>query len=278
MSEENVTTTETAAPVVAAPVAPVVASPAPAAAVATQKIQMKDFLIPISIVIAGISIAGGMYLSGGAFGPAAKAPANKVAQAGDPAPAADTTSKVNPVTAADHIKGKLSAPVKIVEYSDFECPFCKRGHETMQGIVDKLGPEKVAWVFRQFPLEQLHKKALPVAMASECVAELGGNDAFWKFTDGYFAQTLSNDKTDIDTLIPKLVTTAGVDKAKFTDCFTNNKRQADIEEDSADAVETGGRGTPWAIIIGPSGKTYPINGAQPAAVIEQQIQTALDEA
>ena len=275
MSEENVTTQETVTPVVA-PVVPVAAPLAPAAAVAVQKIQMKDFLIPASIVIAGICIAGGMYLSGGTFG-AAKAPANKVAQAGDVVPTADTTSKVNPVTAADHIKGNLSAPIKIVEYSDFECPFCKRGHETMQGIVDKLGPEKVAWVFRQFPLEQLHKKALPVAMASECVAELGGNDAFWKFTDGYFAQTLSNDKTDIETLIPKLVTSTGVDKAKFTDCFTNNKRQADIAEDSADAVETGGRGTPWAIIIGPSGKTYPVNGAQPAAVIEQQIETALSE-
>lgn len=269
MPEENVTTNT--------PAPQAVPTPAPAAAPATavaQKIQMKDLLIPISIVIAGLCMAGGLYLSGLGGAPVQ----DKVADGGQPVAPADTTSKVNPVTEADHVKGKLSASVKIVEYSDFECPFCKNHHKTLQSILTKYGEDKVAWVYRQFPLEQLHKKAMPVAMASECVAELGGNDAFWIFTDGYFEQTLTNDRTDIDTLIPKLVAAAKVNKADFDTCFTANRHQEAIQEDMADAVETGGRGTPWGIIIGPTGKTYPVNGAQPQAVIEQMIETALKDA
>jgi protein-disulfide isomerase len=268
MSEENVTNNPTPAP---APTPAVVVAPVTAAS----SIQLRDMLIPISIVIAGICVGAGLFLSGGA--PNAAQPVEKVGQAGTPEAPADTTQKVDPVTEKDHIKGKLSAPVKIVEYSDFECPFCKSHHKTLQAILDKYGEDKIAWVYRQFPLEQLHKKAMPVAMASECVAELGGDVAFWKFTDGYFEQTLTNDRTDIDTLIPKLVATAGVNSAKFTECFESNRHQEAINADMADAAETGGRGTPWAIVIGPSGKTYPINGAQPQAAIEQIIETALKE-
>lgn len=256
------------------PVAPA-ATPAPAAVVRANKIEMRDLLIPVAIVVAGICIGLGLYMSGTTTAPAAGT-GNQLGQAGEEVPQTDTTDKVDPVTEADHIKGKVSAPVKIVEYSDFECPFCKRHHETLLSIVEEYG-DQVAWVYRQFPLEQLHKKALPVAMASECVAELGGNDAFWTFTDGYFEVTLTNDRTDIDTVIPQLVKKAGVNQSEFTKCFESNRHQAAIEADMNDAVETGGRGTPWGIIIGPSGKTYSVNGAQPEAVIKQMIETALKE-
>lgn len=235
-------------------------------------IEFRDLLIPLSIVIAGVCIGLGLYLGGSST----VAPAvNQVAQNGQQAPAADTTNKVDPVTEADHIKGSLSAPVKIVVYTDFECPFCKSHHETLEVISKEYG-DKVALVYRQFPLEQLHKKALPVAMASECVAELGGNAAFWTFTDGYFDVTLTNDRTDIETVIPQLVAKAGVNQAAFTKCFESNRHQAAIEADIKDATETGGRGTPWGIIIGPKGKTYPVNGAQPAAAIRQIIDIALE--
>lgn len=241
-------------------------------AATTQKdraVQFKDLLIPLSIVIAGLCVGAGLYLSGGA---PSKATAPVAANPG--APTVDTSDKIDPVTEADHIKGNINAPVKIVEYSDFECPFCKRHHETVQAVVEKYG-DKVAWVYRQFPLEQLHKKAMPVALASECVAELGGDKAFWVFTDRYFEETLSNDKTDITTVIPKLALEAGVDKAAFTACFESERHKAAVEADMADAVETGGRGTPWSVLIGPDGKTYPMNGSLPASAIEQMIETAL---
>lgn len=94
--------------------------------------------------------------------------------------------KMSPVTNEDHIKGSMDAPVMIVEYSDFDCPFCARFHGVMNTIVKKYDGE-VAWVYRHFPLEQLHPNAKAVSVASECVAKLGGNEAFWVFTDGYLA-------------------------------------------------------------------------------------------
>lgn len=240
-----------------------------------QKIQVKDLLIPGSIVVAGLAIGLGLFL-GGDF-TKGNAPIAVTDQAAEKD--VDTTSKIDPVTEADHIRGNLNAPVKFVEFSDFECPFCKRQHETLLGVMEKLGPDKVAWVYRQFPLEQLHPvKAMAAAMASECVAELGGDDAFWLFTDRYFEETLTNNKTDVETLIPKLVTETGVDKQKFTACFEGEKYKSKIEASIADAVETGGRGTPWSVIIGPTGKTYPINGALPASVIEKAIEKAISEA
>lgn len=250
-----------------------------AASVVTTKkdtLSTKDFLVPGSIIIAGIFIGVGLFFSGGSV--PGKAPTQAVEQAGQQQPQVDTTNKIAPVTEADHIRGDVKAPVKIVEFSDFECPFCKRHHETLKTVMTKY-EGKVAWVYRQFPLEQLHPvKAMSAAMASECVAELGGNDAFWIFTDRYFEETLTNNRTDIDTLIPKLVAEAGVNAGAFSTCFEEGRHKAAIEADIADAVATGGQGTPWSVIIGPSGKTYPLNGALPANVIEQIIEQALSEA
>lgn len=94
--------------------------------------------------------------------------------------------KMSPVTSEDHIKGNMNAQVTIVEYSDYDCPFCTRFHTTMNAISKKYGDD-LAWVYRHFPLEQLHPNAKAVAVASECVAKLGGNEAFWTFTDGYLS-------------------------------------------------------------------------------------------
>ena len=101
------------------------------------------------------------------------------------AQAGGSVGDMAPVTAEDHIRGSLDADIIIVEYSDFECPFCARFHPTMGQIVNEYDG-KVAWVYRQFPLEQIHAKARPLAEGSECVAELGGNDAFWAYTDYVF--------------------------------------------------------------------------------------------
>ncbi len=237
-------------------------------------VAIKDLLIPLSIVIAGIAIGLGLYFGTGSSAPAAGGVVKNTAKE---APVADTSDKINPVTEADWVKGNINAPVKIVEYSDFECPFCKRHHDVMKTVVAKYG-DKVAWVYRQFPLEQLHQKAMPVAIASECVGKLGGDAAFWTFTDRYFEETLTNDRTDITKVIPALAAESGVNAAAFSKCFESEETKAAVEEDVADAVETGGRGTPWSVLIGPDGKTYPINGAQPASAIEQMIEVALQSA
>ena len=238
--------------------------------------QPNQFLIPAAILIAGLFVAGALYFSGTGYSPVPvvnNGDIQPVAQAPEPT---GSTDAVRPVTSEDHIKGSIDAPIKIVEYSDFECPFCKRFHDTMNEVMDKYGDSgEVAWVFRQFPLEQLHPvKAQAVAVASECAAEQGGNDAFWEFTDGYFDVTLTNNRTDIEAVIPQLVQDAGLDQATFQTCFESGKYDDHIAADIQNAIDTGGRGTPWSVMIGPDGTTYPINGAQPLAAIEQLIGIA----
>ena len=140
---------------------------------ATQKYALA---MPIAVIIAGVLIAGAVIYSGGknANGNTVNAPQQQqVAQeTGD-------LEQMIPVTSEDHIRGDINAPVKIVEYSDTECPFCKRFHTTMQEVYNEYGKTgKVAWVYRHFPLDQLHSKARKEAEATECAAELGGNDKF----------------------------------------------------------------------------------------------------
>ncbi len=114
-----------------------------------------------------------------------------IAQKDEAAPAgtnADTLALMNEITADDHYIGNLDAPIKIVEYSDFECPFCKRFHQTMHNIAESYGPDELVWVYRHFPLESIHPQAKALAVASECVAKSAGNNGFWAFTDAYLAQ------------------------------------------------------------------------------------------
>jgi protein-disulfide isomerase len=87
----------------------------------------------------------------------------------------------------EHVRGsKDKAQIAIIEYSDFQCPFCHRVHPTYKQIMDAYG-DKVVWVYRHFPLS-FHPDAMPFAVGSECATELGGNDAFWKFTDDLMNQ------------------------------------------------------------------------------------------
>jgi protein-disulfide isomerase len=97
---------------------------------------------------------------------------------------AEQIARIPKVSAADHVRGSRSAQVFLIEYSDFQCSFCARFHPTAKQLVDEY--QNVAWVYRHFPLDAIHPLARPTAEASECVAELGGNDAFWEFTDAIF--------------------------------------------------------------------------------------------
>ncbi|MEI6494824.1 MAG: thioredoxin domain-containing protein, partial [bacterium] len=154
-----------------------------------------------------------------------------------------------PITAADHIRGSISAPIKVVEFSDIECPFCKTFHNTMLTI-DKeyVATGKIAWVFRQFPLVQLHSKAPKEAEATECAAELGGNDKFWQYLDKLFATTPSNDKIDL-AVLPKIAKDLGLDTKSFEACLASGKYTAKVAESVAEANAAGGQGTPFPVII-----------------------------
>lgn len=248
------------------------ATPADRTSAVQQNSLLRDLLVPISIVIAGMFVGAALYFSGGSSTPGEAVVANEAAPAAEQ-PSGDIDA-YNPVTEDDHIRGNPDAPITIIEYSDFDCPFCSRFHDTMKVVTEKYG-DNVSWVYRQFPIEQLHPQAPAVAVASECVADLGGNDAFWQFTDEYFATRGGGDNTPHSTLIPELVTNAGVDQAAFTECFESGEMNANVEEDVNNAVETGGRGTPWSILVAPDGSAYPINGALPINAIEQLIDSIL---
>jgi len=208
----------------------------------------KSYVTPMAIVAAGALVAFGLFF--GLTG-------NQQVAVGDSyagGEAVDTTSEIRPVTEKDHIKGSLDASVKIVEYSDFECPFCQRFHDTMNP-----------------------RNARKAAIASECVNELGGSDAFWKFTDGYFKVSPANDQTNFDEVVPQLVAQAGVDQGKFDECVTSGKYDSHVQDDVNDAIATGGQGTPWSVVIAPDGTTFPLSGAQPAEAVKQLIELAKKE-
>ena len=177
----------------------------------------------------------------------------------------------------DHIRGDSAAPVTLIEYSDFECPFCKSFHPTVKKLVDESNGQ-LRWVYRHFPLEELHPvKARKEAVASECAAELGGNDAFWKFADRFFELTPSNNRTDIDAVLPRIAREIGIERTRFASCLASGRHDRRVAEDLQDATASGGRGTPWSIIVSKSGKTYPLSGAQPYASVKQLIELALQE-
>ena len=97
------------------------------------------------------------------------------------AQALSAVTDLAPVTQADFVKGNRNSKFALVEYSDFQCPYCKRFMPTANQLLTEY--KNFMWVYRQFPLTQLHPNAQKMAEASECAAKLGGNDAFWAYAD-----------------------------------------------------------------------------------------------
>lgn len=241
----------------------------------TAKQTSQPFGIPTAIVIAGALIAAAGYFGSGTVGPSS----NEAVGTGDhdntaAAPVRPTEAavgEVREVTADDHIRGARDAKVTVIEYSDFECPFCKRFHPTMQQLITEY-PNDVRWVYRHFPLEQLHSKATKQAEATECAGEQG---KFWEMTDKIFEVTPSNDGLDMSTL-PDLARQVGVANIQqFQSCLDSGKYADRVAADVADAGAAGARGTPYSIVIAPNGEKFPINGAQSYASVKQVVDKAL---
>jgi len=248
-------------------------SPAPAETRSYQTSSQKSTLgVPIAIVVGALLIGGAIIYTGNL-----KNAGNPV-QVGNDAQNEQVTADVEiaPVTEKDHILGNPNAPIMIVEYSDFDCPFCKNFHGTMQKVMETYGKDgKVAWVYRHFPLEQLHPNSPKVSAASECVASLGGNDAFWKFADALISDRGTNEPTNILKL-PEYASDAGVDKAKFTACYEAGTYNEKIQKDIEEALKTGARGTPYSIIIVGDQQAV-INGAQPYTAVKSMIDNIIKQ-
>lgn len=229
--------------------------------------KITTYATPLAIIFAGFLIAGTVVYSVGK-----NKIANDSAQNAQPEQTGSLEA-LTPITAQDHILGDPKAPIKIVEFSDTECPFCKKFQTTMHQAVKEYSG-KVAWVYRQFPLDQLHSKARKESEATECAGEQGGNTKFWAYLDRLFEITPSNNGLDLAEL-PNIAEYVGLDRSKFEKCLSSGKFAKHIQDNVNDAIATGGNGTPWSILIAPNGKKYPINGAQPYENIKQIIDATL---
>lgn len=226
--------------------------------------------VPISILIAGLIIAGAVFFTKeGSSTPNTNEDGQPLKQV-----------EVKPVNDSDHIRGNKDAEITIVEYSDFECPFCAKFHDTMEQIMaDYESTGKVAWVYRHFPLDQIHPDARPAAEASECVAELGGDDAFWNYSKLLFANapsSLTSDNLKANAL------SIGIDENAFNSCVSEGRYKAKVEDNYQSGLELAKNdrnfGTPYSVVVSKKdGTQVTIPGAQSYTVIKQLIDTILAE-
>ena len=144
----------------------------------------------------------------------------------------------------------------------------------MKRVIEEYGGDRVAWIYRHSPIDSLHPKARKEAMATECANELGGNEKFWMYLDRIYDLTPSNNGLDPAEL-PKIAEYVGLNVTDFNSCLDSGIYAERIEEDLQNANATGGKGTPWSIIIAKNGEKYPINGAEPYETVRQMIDFSL---
>jgi protein-disulfide isomerase len=236
--------------------------------------KKNSYLIPISIIIAGILIGGAILYTSKKEKTESllPPPPPKEENLENPFNQSDALAeKVKPIDEKDHIRGDQKAPVILIEFSDFQCPFCGRFHQTMKEILKEF-EGKVKWVYRHFPLDSIHPQATPAALASECVATFGGNEAFWRFSDKLF----ENQNSLGVNLYQKLVKELGLNLNDFNSCFESKKYKEKIQAHLKDGIDSGVRGTPYSIIIAPNGNAFPIKGALSFNQIKILIEKALE--
>ena len=165
----------------------------------------------------------------------------------------------------DAYKGDVDAPVTIVEFSDFECPFCTRFYtQTLPQIEEQyIDTGKVKFVYRDFPLG-FHSNAQKAAEAAECA---GDQDQYWEMHDLLFDKGVSGGVSSFKQYASDL----GLDTDDFDDCLDSNKYESEVKKDLADGSAAGVSGTPGFIV---NGKL--ISGAQPFSVFQQAIESALN--
>jgi len=198
--------------------------------------------------------------------------AAETAEVGDPVAAAAPTEDMSVIpvaTAEDHILGSPDAEVVMITYTDYECPFCQRFHPVAKEIKEEFG-DKIAIVNRNYPLA-FHPKAQKTAEAAECVAELGGNDAYWKMADMIFEKMPDLEVSQLGDLAASV----GVNKANFDSCLASGKYAEKINTEMNIAAQAGIQGTPGSAIIGKNGKREFVPGALPFDQVKQLVEKVL---
>lgn len=234
------------------------------------------FVLGVVTGVAVVSLVGWTLASstGWSLGTASTAGSGKVATVTPPSQSSNDT--VPPVTSApevksdDYIRGNPNAQVTLIEYSDFECPFCKRFHPSMQQLMREYDG-KVRWIYRHFPLS-FHANAQPEAEAAECVGKLGGNDKFWEFTDKIFERTTSNGTGFALADLPPLAKEVGVAESQFKTCLDSGEFTAKVQNDLKEGTTYGVNGTPTTFVNGRA-----VEGAVPYEQLKAVIDQVLSQ-
>ncbi|WP_432470561.1 DsbA family protein [Amphritea sp. HPY] len=177
----------------------------------------------------------------------------------------------------DHIYGNPEASISLIEYSDFECPYCKRFHQTVKNLID-LFDGQVNWVYRHYPLSFHNPGAQKQAEAAECAYEQGGDEAFWRYTDAIYQRTQSGGKGfALDKLSP-LAAEFSLDADVFQECLDSNRYSDRVKEDFEDGQQAGITGTPGNILINNlTGQVLAKSGSQPLEAFKQAIEGMLKQ-
>jgi protein-disulfide isomerase len=155
-------------------------------------------------------------------------------------------TNIAPITAADHVYGNPKGRIVIVEYSDTECPFCKRFHADMHRLV--ASNDEVLWVYRHFPIASLHPIAFREARATECAAEQGGNDVFWRYTNEIYNRTNSNNSLNPNELYT-IAKDIGLKTDDFKTCLDSDKYSDLVQASIQDGSQNGVKGTPASFVF-----------------------------
>ncbi len=239
----------------------------------TDKIKSTNRILVVALIIAAFFL--GSLTSKVSYFEKGNTALNNTASAPQAVPTAvvgqPAAGKIKPVSSSDHIRGNADAKVTLVEYSDFECPFCKSFTPTLSQLMKTYG-DKIRLVYRHFPLT-FHANAQKEAEASECIAELGGNDAFWKYVDAIFERTTSNGNGFALEKLGPLAAELGVNQTEFQTCLDSNKYEKLVKDQIADGTTGGVSGTPSTFIINSKGESQLVVGAQPI----EAFKTAIDK-
>jgi len=262
--------------------------------------QKKQLSVPNAIILAGIIIAGAVLLTN--YSPSISSGNIKVGQealydktgnlnlgSANALPSIEAEKPIEkasptlaPVSETDHVRyiGTMtreeilkSAKLTIIEYSDLECPFCKKFHPTMQQIIEAY-PGQVVWVYRHFPLDSIHSKSRTESNASECAYEQGGDTTFWKYMDKIFEITPANNGLDL-TKLSTVASDFGLNMTKFKTCLQNDTYAQKIQSQYESGVKAGVEGTPASFITTKDGRYAQIMGAESFESIKTKIDKLL---
>ncbi len=197
--------------------------------------------------------------------PTAAAPSEAAAVAAAPTAAAPSAG-IPAVDDGDYIRGDENAPLTIIEYSDFECPYCERFHVTMEQVMEEYDGQ-IRWVLRSFPLS-FHANAEDAGVAAECAGQQG---KFWEMGDALF----DNRAALGEDLYFELAASLSLNASEFTTCFEGDEARTKIRAQATAGAAAGVTGTPGSFIIDEDGNATPIKGALPFSSVAAAIDSML---